>query len=84
MLHEACLLKPCHCCCCCCCSYQLCLEYMVNHISPESPQFQDYLQNGAKSRFDSMFVKWRDIWPEGKGHNSNAAGWPRNAHSNVP
>ncbi|WIA13184.1 hypothetical protein OEZ85_006776 [Tetradesmus obliquus] len=45
--------------------YQLCLEYMVNHISPGSPQFQDYLQHGEASRYASMFVKWRDIWPEG-------------------
>jgi hypothetical protein len=38
---------------------------MVNHISPASPQFQDYVQNGEASHFSSMFVKWADIWPQG-------------------
>lgn len=44
---------------------QVCLEYMVNHISPASPQFQDYLKHGEASRFSDMFVKWTDIWPKG-------------------
>ena len=56
--------------CACRLSSQLCLEYMVNHISPASPQFQDYLQHGEASRFSSMFVKWRDIWPTGKSDTS--------------
>jgi sucrose phosphorylase len=39
---------------------------MVNHISPASPQFQDFIQHGSDSKFNTMFVKWRDIWPEGE------------------
>jgi sucrose phosphorylase len=39
---------------------------MVNHISPASPQFQDYLKNGDKSAYANMFVKWKDIWGEGE------------------
>eukprot|EP00879_Flechtneria_rotunda_P018528 GHRR01019441.1.p1 GENE.GHRR01019441.1~~GHRR01019441.1.p1 ORF type:complete len:547 (+),score=136.02 GHRR01019441.1:914-2554(+) len=46
-------------------NYQLCLEYMVNHISPQSHQYQDYVANGDNSQFRNMFVKWKDIWPKG-------------------
>jgi sucrose phosphorylase len=45
--------------------YQLCLEFMVNHISPASHQFQDFIEHGDDSQYAEMFVKWRDIWPEG-------------------
>jgi sucrose phosphorylase len=45
--------------------YKLMLEFMVNHISPESHQFQDYLEHGDKSQYADMFVEWEDIWPEG-------------------
>jgi hypothetical protein len=53
----------------------------VNHISPASPQFQDYIQHGADSRFDSMFVKWRDIWPEGEGATYSDAAEEASMHS---
>lgn len=39
---------------------------MVNHISPASPQFQDYLKHGEASPYSDMFVKWEDIWPGGE------------------
>ena len=45
---------------------QLCLEFMANHISPESDQFKDFVHNGEASRFRDMFVHWQDIWPEGE------------------
>lgn len=57
---------------------QLCLEYMVNHISPASPQFQDYIQHGEASRFSDMFVKWRDIWPDGE-RTRESRWWPCHA-----
>lgn len=38
----------------------------MNHISPGSHQFQDFLEHGDKSQYAEMFVKWRDIWPEGE------------------
>jgi hypothetical protein len=53
---------------CCCrrlCVLQLCLEFMANHISPESEQFQDFVKHGEASRYRDMFVRWEDVWPEG-------------------
>lgn len=47
---------------------QLCLEFMVNHVSPASHQFQDFIEHGDDSKYAEMFVKWKHIWPEG--------GWP--------
>ena len=45
--------------------YKLMLEFMVNHISPKSHQFQDYLEHGDKSQYADMFIQWEDIWPAG-------------------
>ncbi|WIA16714.1 hypothetical protein OEZ85_013369 [Tetradesmus obliquus] len=45
--------------------YQMCLEYMVNHISPGSPQFQDYKAHGDNSAYKDMFVRWKDVWASG-------------------
>ena len=41
----------------------LMLELMVNHISPASPQFQDYLEKGDASEFAPMFIDWAKFWP---------------------
>ena len=40
----------------------LMLELMVNHISPASPQFQDYLEKGDASEFAPMFIDWAKFW----------------------
>ena len=45
--------------------YDLMLELMVNHISPASPQFQDYMEKGDASEFAPMFIDWAKFWPEG-------------------
>jgi sucrose phosphorylase len=46
--------------------YDLCVEFMVNHISPQSDQFQDFLAKGDDSEFAEMFIDWDKFWPEGK------------------
>lgn len=43
----------------------LMLELMVNHISPESPQFQDFLEKGDASEFAEMFIDWNKFWGPG-------------------
>lgn len=45
--------------------YDLCVEFMVNHISPESDQFQDFLAKGDESEFAEMFIDWDKFWPKG-------------------
>ena len=37
----------------------------VNHISPQSEQFQDFLAKGDASEYAEMFVDWDKLWPEG-------------------
>jgi glycosidase len=46
--------------------YDLCVEFMVNHISPQSDQFQDFLAKGDDSEFAEMFIDWDKFWPEGR------------------
>ncbi|KAK9815406.1 hypothetical protein WJX72_003171 [[Myrmecia] bisecta] len=42
--------------------YDLCMEFMLNHISPKSKQFQDYLEKGDESEYADMFVDWTKFW----------------------
>ena len=37
----------------------------VNHISPQSEQFQDFIAKGDASEYAEMFVDWDKLWPEG-------------------
>ena len=43
-------------------AYDLQMECMVNHISPASKEFQDYLAKGDKSEFKEMFIDWNKLW----------------------
>lgn len=45
--------------------YDLQMECMVNHISPASKEFQDYLAKGDKSEFRDMFIDWNKLWGGG-------------------
>ena len=47
-------------------TYDLMLELMVNHISPASEQFQDFLERGDESPHASMFIDWDKFWGEGE------------------
>lgn len=57
-----------------CC--QMCLEYMVNHISPGSPQFQDYKAKGDASAYRDMFVRWKDVWASGGQYSVRFSSFP--------
>ena len=46
--------------------YDLMLELMINHISPKSVQFQDFLEKGDESEHASMFIDWKKWWGEGE------------------
>ena len=50
--------------------YDLQMECMVNHISPASKEFQDYLEHGKDSQYADMFIDWNELW----------GGTPCNAH----
>lgn len=40
-------------------------DIIVNHVSDESPQFLDWVERGAGSAFDGMFLTFASIFPEG-------------------
>ncbi|MBQ1477373.1 MAG: hypothetical protein IIZ33_04440, partial [Erysipelotrichaceae bacterium] len=44
----------------------LLMDFILNHISVLSPQFQDIIQNGEDSKYRDFFIDWNRFW-EGKG-----------------
>lgn len=40
-------------------------DLIVNHMSVNSPQFQDYLQRGASSPYSKLFLTVDDVFPSG-------------------
>jgi sucrose 6(F)-phosphate phosphorylase len=41
------------------------LDMMINHISRQSPQFQDFLRHGRRSANADLFITLDKVWPEG-------------------
>ena len=49
------------------------LDFIPNHASVLSPQFQDILKNGRSSRYKDFFIDWNEFW---KGHGTMTEnGW---------
>lgn len=42
------------------------LDFILNHLSVQSPQFQDMLRKGDASPYRDFFIDWNRFW-EGKG-----------------
>jgi len=42
------------------------LDFILNHASVLSPQFQDLLKNGKQSKYQDFFINWNTFW-EGNG-----------------
>lgn len=42
------------------------LDFILNHASVQSPQFQDLVKNGKCSKFQDFFIDWNQFW-EGHG-----------------
>jgi len=40
-------------------------DLIVNHVSSQSPQFQDFIQHGEESRYAGMFLTYNRVFPEG-------------------
>ncbi|MFM7000151.1 MAG: sucrose phosphorylase, partial [Limnohabitans sp.] len=40
-------------------------DVIVNHMSSESPQFLDYSQKGAASKYDGLFLTMESVFPNG-------------------
>ncbi|MBO4679939.1 MAG: glycosidase [Lachnospiraceae bacterium] len=40
----------------------LAMDFILNHISVLSPQFQDIIKNGDKSEYKDFFINWNKFW----------------------
>lgn len=40
------------------------LDFILNHASVLSPQFQDLLKNGEKSKYRDFFIDWNAFWAD--------------------
>lgn len=43
------------------------LDFILNHLSVLSDQFQDIIEKGEKSEYKDFFINWNDFW---KGHGT--------------
>lgn len=46
--------------------YYFMTDFMVNHISRQSPYFQDFLQNKEASDYRDLFIRYQNFWPNGE------------------
>ncbi len=59
---------------------ELKLDFVLNHISVQSPQFRDLLKHGDESSYVDFFVDWNAFW-EGQGETGpNGYVVPREEH----
>ena len=49
------------------------LDLMINHISRQSPEFQDFQRRGRKSPYADLFVTLDKVWPNGDPPPSDVA-----------
>lgn len=40
-------------------------DLIVNHMSADSPQFQDFSRRGSASRYDGLFLTYHSVFPHG-------------------
>ncbi|MBD8069605.1 sucrose phosphorylase [Bacillus sp. PS06] len=45
--------------------FDVLVDLMVNHISKQSPYFQDFLKKGRKSEYADLFITLDKIWEDG-------------------
>ncbi len=46
--------------------YYLMFDYMINHISAQSPYYQDFLAKKDASVYRDLFIRYRDFWENGE------------------
>ena len=45
--------------------FELVADLIVNHMSSDSPQFRDFAEHGAESRFAGLFLTYDHVFPSG-------------------
>lgn len=46
--------------------FDLMVDFMINHISRQSKQFQDFKKSKDNSPYREMFIRYKDFWPGGE------------------
>lgn len=46
--------------------YYLMYDFMINHISKQSEQFQDFAEKKDQSRYRDFFIRYQDFWENGE------------------
>ncbi|MEK4882039.1 MULTISPECIES: sucrose phosphorylase [Paenibacillus] len=41
-------------------------DFMINHVSQQSPYFQDFLEKKDASQYKDLFIRYKDFWPNGE------------------
>ena len=49
------------------------LDLMINHISRQSPEFQDFLRRGRDSPYADLFITLDKVWPKGDPADGDVA-----------
>ena len=47
-------------------NYYLMFDFMINHISRQSPYFKDFLANKDASRYKDFFIRYKNFWVGGE------------------
>ena len=47
-------------------NYYLMFDFMVNHISAQSPYFQDFQAKKDASEYADLFIRYKNFWPNGE------------------
>lgn len=46
--------------------YYLMFDYMINHISAQSPYYKDFLEKKDASKYHDLFIRYKDFWENGE------------------
>jgi len=57
-------------------------DLVLNHLSASSPQFQDLLKHGDKSRYRNFFIDWNEFWKSHGDMSTDGHVIPHEEHLN--
>ncbi|WP_086350945.1 sucrose phosphorylase [Candidatus Enterococcus clewellii] len=46
--------------------YYFMTDFMINHLSQQSEEFQDFLEKKEDSKWKDLFIRYKNFWPDGE------------------
>lgn len=46
--------------------YEIMADFMINHVSRKSEYFEDFIKKHDLSRYNDMFLRYKNFWPAGE------------------